>query len=187
MCFLRGFLAGCIHTSSRSAQVRLAGSVTLLTSSLGRKPGVVPCVSLPTEAKIGGANELRTWLTRHEEKGFCLKSWWHLFHLSISFHFCVFPLAQEKTSKTFVVSKRRLLFSSAFWEDGLPEENKRPDGKCIHVYTKSFHVLGGLYGKFSWKLCQSFCALWFGCRSSEVQVKKWFFASFVLNQHMSRF
>lgn len=38
-----------------------------------------------------------------------------------TFHFGLFSLAQEKTSQTFVVSKRLPLFSAAFWEDCLPE------------------------------------------------------------------
>lgn len=36
----------------------------------------------------------------------------------------MFSSAQEKTSKTFVISKRLPLFSEAFWEDRLPEGKK---------------------------------------------------------------
>lgn len=42
-------------------------------------------------------------------------------HTISTFYFGLFSLAQEKTSKTFVISKRLWLFSVAFWEDSLPD------------------------------------------------------------------
>lgn len=143
------------------------------------QPGIAPHVNLHPEAQNEGWERI-AGAGFHREKGFCLKTWWYLFHLNISFHFSLFSVAQEKTSKAFVVRERLPLFSAAFWGDGLPE------GNVSMFAPRIFIGCGGLQGQFSWKSCRSCCVLWFDYRSSELGNKRQFFASFVVNQHTLR-